>query len=150
MSGYFVDTNVWIAFNFEDHEHHDHAVALFDRRSADFPIFFARAVENSTLRLLSNSSLCRTYHSAPLTNQQAVTILEDWRSQPHVHCLDVEPEGTRALWLELAAIPSASPKVWMDAYLAALAICAGLPFATLDSDFRRYEAAGLQLHLLSA
>jgi hypothetical protein len=26
--------------------------------------------------------------------------------------------------------------------------CAGLPFATLDADFRSYEAAGLSLHLL--
>ncbi|MCU0751035.1 MAG: hypothetical protein MUF13_15970, partial [Akkermansiaceae bacterium] len=64
-------------------------------------------------------------------------------------CLDAEPEGTRELWLELAAIPSASPKVWMDAYLAAFAIRAGLPFATLDADFRKFEAAGLVLLLLS-
>ena len=46
--------------------------------------------------------------------------------------------------------PPASPKVWMDAYLAAFAIRAGLPFATLDADFRRFEAAGLDLHLLTA
>lgn len=40
-------------------------------------------------------------------------------------------------------------KVWMDAYLAAFAIRAGLPLATLDADFRRFEAADLQLRLLS-
>ena len=71
-------------------------------------------------------------------------------AQPRVCCLDAEPEGTRSLWLELAAIPSASPKVWMDAYLAAFAIRAGLPFATMDTDFRRFETAGLELQLLSA
>lgn len=76
-------------------------------------------------------------------------MLQGWLAQPHIHCLDTEPKGTRDLWLELAAIPSASPKVWMDAYLAAFAIRAGLPFATLDTDFRRFETAGLQLHLLS-
>jgi predicted nucleic acid-binding protein len=63
--------------------------------------------------------------------------------------LDAEPEGIRELWLELAALPVASPKVWMDAYLAAFAIRSGLPFATLDADFRRFQAAGLQLQLLS-
>lgn len=41
-------------------------------------------------------------------------------------------------------------KVWMDAYLAAFAIRAGLSLATLDADFHRFEAAGLQLRLLSA
>jgi len=42
----------------------------------------------------------------------------------------------------------ADTNVWMDAYVAAFAIRAGLPFVTLDSDFRRFESAGLQLHLL--
>jgi predicted nucleic acid-binding protein len=37
----------------------------------------------------------------------------------------------------------------MDAYLAAFAIRAGIPFATLDSDFRRFKAAGLELRLLT-
>lgn len=41
-------------------------------------------------------------------------------------------------------------KVWMDAYFAAFAIRAGLPFATLDADFRNFETAGLDLLLLSA
>lgn len=77
-------------------------------------------------------------------------ILEEWYAQPHILSLDAEPEGTRELWFEFAAIPSASPKVWMDSYLAAFAIRAGLPFATLDADFRRFEAAGLKLLLLSA
>ncbi|NQW99110.1 PIN domain-containing protein [bacterium] len=149
MPGYFVDTNVWIASNFEGHPHNHHAIVFLDGCSAERPIFFSRAVENSTLRLLSNPSLCRGYGSPPLTNQQAVTVLTDWRSQDHVRCLDAEPAGTRELWLELAAIPSVSPKVWMDAYLAAFAIRAGIPFATLDSDFRRFEAAGLSLRLLT-
>lgn len=148
MPGYFVDTNVWIASNFEGHPHNSHAIAFLDGCTADNPVFFSRAVENSTLRLLSNPSLCRGYGSLLLTNQQAMTILTDWRSQDRVRCLDAEPEGTRELWLELAAIPSASPKVWMDAYLAAFAIRAGLPFATLDADFRKFEAAGLDLLLL--
>jgi toxin-antitoxin system PIN domain toxin len=143
------DTNVWIAFNFEGHPHNGHAVAFLDSRSEESPVFFSRAVENSTLRLLSNPSVCRAYGSPPLTNQQSVAILTDWRSQENLLCLDAEPAGTRELWLELAAIPSASPKVWMDAYLAAFAIRAGIPFATLDSDFRRFEAAGLDLRLLT-
>ena len=150
MPGYFIDTNVWIAFNFKGHSHNSDAVALLESRSAQRPVYFCRAVENSLLRLLSTPSLCRGYGSPSLTNQQAVTVLADWRSHQNVYCLDAEPGGTRELWLKLAAIPSASPKVWMDAYLAAFAICAGLSFATIDADFRQFVAAGLQLHLLTA
>ena len=40
---------------------------------------------------------------------------------------------------------SASPKVWMDAYLAACAITSGLRLVSLDRDFKSYEAHGLDL-----
>ncbi|TVP79642.1 MAG: PIN domain-containing protein [Puniceicoccaceae bacterium] len=150
VPGYLVDTNVWIAFNFERHPHNAQAVEFIQGCSAKSPALFSRAVENSTLRLMSNPSVCLAYNSPPMTNQQAVTVLNDWQSHDHIDCLDAEPKDTRALWLELASIPSASPKVWMDAYLAAFAIRANQPYATLDSDFRRFETNGLQLWLLPA
>ena len=59
-----------------------------------------------------------------------------------------EPEKTNVLWLRLADTKSASPKVWMDAYLAAVAIGAEVTFATLDTDFVRYESEGLDLRLV--
>ena len=150
MPGYFVDTNMWIAFHFKGHPHHALAAEFMRHRSVDEPAHFSRPVELSWLRLVTTASICRGYNAASLSNPAAIKALLHWLAQPNIHCLDTEPEGTRALWFELAAIPSASPKVWMDAYLAAFTIRAGLPFATLDSDFRRFEAAGLQLHLLSA
>lgn len=149
MQGFLADTNVWIALQFERHPHRQTAVDFIGARSEKAPVFFARVVEQFFVRLITTAALCRSYSVPAHTNAQAVEILNGWRSRRHVRCLDAEPEGTRELWLELAAIPSASPKVWMDAYLAAFAIRAGLPFATLDIDFRRFEAAGLQLHLLS-
>ena len=51
----------------------------------------------------------------------------------------------QALWLRLARLPSASPKVWMDAYLAAFAIRHDIELVTLDLDFRNFERDGLQL-----
>jgi hypothetical protein len=40
-------------------------------------------------------------------------------------CVEIEePEGTPELWLQLADAESTSPKVWMDAYLAAVLPCA--------------------------
>lgn len=150
MPGFIVDTNVWIAFHFEGHPHHSIAREFMRGRSVAEPAKLSRAVELSWLRLVTTAIVCRSYDAVVLTNSAAIQALEVWRSRPEIRCLKAEPEGTRGLWLELAAIPSASPKVWMDAYLAALAICAGLPFVTFDADFRRFEAAGLALHLLSA
>jgi predicted nucleic acid-binding protein len=60
-----------------------------------------------------------------------------------------EPPGTVALWHRLAARDTASPKVWMDAYLAAFAITGRLDFVTLDRDFQAYEPHGLKLRLLA-
>jgi toxin-antitoxin system PIN domain toxin len=148
--GYFVDTNVWIAYYFRGHPHHSLASDFMRGRSADNPATLARAVEHSFLRLLTTAALCRCYDSPVIGNIEAVEILGKWHALPHIRCIDSEPPGTRALWLELAAIPSAAPKVWMDAYLAAFAIRAGLPFATLDADFRRFETADLDLRLLTA
>lgn len=150
MQGTLVDTSVWVAAFFEEHEFFTRANAFITSRTAGEPALFCRATEQSWLRLVTTPSLHRLYKAPTSTNRDAVTILSNWRSQDRVRCLDAEPEGTRELWLELAAIPSAAPKVWMDAYLAAFAIRAGLPFATLDTDYRRFEAAGLDLLLLSA
>lgn len=150
MRGTFVDTSVWVAAFFEEHEFFTRAHSFIISRDAGSPAILCRTTEQLWLRLVTIPSLHRIYKTATSTNRDAVAILADWRSHDHVCCLDAEPEGTRELWLELAAIPSASPKVWMDAYLAAFAIRAGLSFATLDADFHRFEAAGLPLYLLSA
>lgn len=150
MPGCFLDTSVWIAWYFRRHPHHTLAAELLGARSASDPVWLCRATEQSWLRLVTTAAVCRAYSCAVLTNVQAIAALATWHAKPRVRCLDAEPEGTRELWLELAAIPSASPKLWMDAYLAAFAIRADLPFATLDADFRRFEASGLGLHLLSA
>lgn len=149
MPGYFLDTSVWIAWYFQEHPHHTLAADLLDKRSSADPAWLCRATEQSWLRLATTAALCRAYRSPILTNFQASAALGTWYARPFVDCLDTEPEGTRELWLELAAISSPSPKVSMDAYLAAFAIRAELPFATLDTDFRRFETAGLKLHLLS-
>lgn len=61
----------------------------------------------------------------------------------------VEPPATLSLFKRLADRETASPKIWMDAYLAAFAISGGFTLVTLDSDFSQYEAQGLSLQLLN-
>ena len=48
-------------------------------------------------------------------------------------------------WRIFSALPTSSPKVWMDTYLAALAISHDYTFLTLDSNFLVYPNLKLQL-----
>jgi predicted nucleic acid-binding protein len=88
------------------------------------------------------------YGAEGMTNRHALAALGALQARPDVQVCD-EPPGAVALWHRLATRDTASPKVWMDAYLAAFAISGKLALVTLDSDFKMYEAHGLALQLLA-
>jgi uncharacterized protein len=50
------------------------------------------------------------------------------------------------LWKELAVRETASPKLWMDAYLAAFALAGRYQMVTTDAGFRQFR--GLDLLVL--
>ena len=149
MQGSLIDANVWIAVSFEQHDHHALANRYISETSPDRPALICRATEQFWLRLLTTPALHRRYDSLPVSNRDALTILSDTMELPNVRLIEEEPTGVRALWHRLAAIPSASPKVWMDAYLAAFAIRHAVEFVTLDKDFKNFVKDGLKLQLLT-
>lgn len=149
MLGFLIDTNVWLAAAIEGHGSHAKAVEILGTATPAHPACFCRALEQSTLRLLSTPSIQSHYETGLISNQTAIGLLDAWRSRPGIICLD-EPVGTRELWLRLADRGTASPKLWMDAYLAAFAISGGLALVTLDKDFCQFESAGLDLKLLNS
>ncbi len=104
--------------------------------------------QQAFLRLVSSPLLQRTYNSSPITNADAWSKCQDLLELPQVLWL-AEPDGFTDLWQSLACLPTASPKVWTDAYLAALAILHELEFVTIDSDFKNFEKVGLKLRLLT-
>ena len=77
-----------------------------------------------------------------------LVVLSDLMTLPQVEDRP-EPPGTVALWHRLAARDTASPKLWMDAYLAAFAVGGGLSLVSLDYDFKSFEKQGLDLILLN-
>ena len=93
--------------------------------------------------------MAKAYGALPLTNSDALLTLDNLQALPQVAWQD-EPPGVFGLWRSLAGLNRASPKVWMDAYLAAFAIAAGLRLTTLDKDFNNYLPHGLDLDLLSS
>lgn len=149
MRGFLIDSNCWLAIAFDRHGSHTAAVEAIDGTTAEFPACFCRATEQSIVRLLSTTAIQAMYESPVITNEGAIRLLNEWHSEPNVAFVD-EPAGTRDLWLRLANRNTASPKLWMDAYLAAFAISEKLRFVTNDKAFRQFEPQGLDLQLLQS
>lgn len=139
------DSNIWLALTLSEHSLHQVAVNWFELQDEPDSVCFCRATQQSYLRLLSNSKLLRSYGNEALTNQQAWqaydTLLGDFRI-----ALSPEPPGLEAWWTRYGLRDTASPKLWMDAYLAAFAKAGSFKLVTLDQGFRQFE--GLDLLLL--
>lgn len=142
------DSNVWLALTFSAHPHHALAKKTFAAATSERPACFCRATQQSFLRLATTPALLKAYGAEGFTNKDAVYLLATLGKLPAVGFLE-EPPGLQSRWLELADLPSASPKVWMDAYLASLAILHKAEFVTLDRDFKNFEMLGLELRLLA-
>ena len=143
------DSNVWLALTFSAHPNHSLAKKIFAATTRENPACFCRATQQSFLRLATTPALLRAYGAEGFTNLDAVSLIAALTQLPKIRMLP-EPLNLEPLWLRLAGLPTASPKVWMDAYLAAFAIRHEAAFVTFDQDFRAFEKEGLKLRLLSA
>ena len=148
MPGLLLDTNVWIAAIFTTHPFHRPAQRLLQEATPDNPAVLCRSTEQSFLRLASTPTLLKVYGAEGLTNRDALTALHTLLALPQI-AERAEPPGLTTLWHRLASRDTASPKVWMDAYLAAFAIVGGLRFVSLDRDFGGFTAQGLDLLALN-
>lgn len=148
MPASLFDSSVWLAAIFAQHPFHSIARQALQQASPHQPAVFCRATQQSVLRLTSTAGIAKAYGEPPLTNRGALMTLDALQALPQVAWRDESP-GVFAQWRTLAALDSASPKVWMDAYLAALAIAGGLRLVTLDRDFKNFVPQGLNLALLN-
>jgi toxin-antitoxin system PIN domain toxin len=142
VPGSLIDINVWIAATFPTHPCHQKAQQPLARATPAAPAVFCRTTQQGFLRLASNPAQLKAYGAVGLTNRDALVALNAFLALPQV-CERAEPPGLVPLWHRLATRDTASPKVWMDAYLAAFAIHAGLRLVTLDQDFKSFVAQGL-------
>jgi toxin-antitoxin system PIN domain toxin len=142
------DSNVWLALTFSAHPHHSLSKKIFAAATRESPACFCRATQQSFLRLATTPTLLRAYGAEGFTNLDAVSLVAALAKLPNIRMLP-EPLELESLWHRLAGLQTASPKVWMDAYLAAFAILHEAEFVTLDQDFRNFEKDGLKLRLLN-
>ena len=148
MTRYLCDTSVWLALSVEHHVHQRVAGEWFETIAEADSVHFCRSTQQSLLRLLTTRSVLAPYGASPLSGEQAWDTFErltaDSRLGVHLH----ESPGVEALWRKFTSRAFASPKLWMDAYLAAFAVAGGLTFVTTDVGFRQF--AGLDVLVLSS
>lgn len=141
------DSNVWLALAVLQHPFHASALRWFESITEPSTIFFCRATQQSFLRLLTNSAVLSSIGNPPLSNLEAWTLYDMLLADDRIDILHREPAGLDHSWKSFSARDTASPKLWMDAYLAAFALSGGYRFATTDRAFSQF--AGLDLVLLT-
>jgi len=86
------------------------------------------------LRITTNPKIFRS----PFSIQEAVSIVDDWLSQPNIHLLHAGEDHWTVL-RDLLLETGVTAKLIMDAHLAALAIEHGAVLLTRDGDFDLFE-----------
>ena len=139
------DANPWLAMTVEIHPHHDVAREWLDDLGPGDQALFNRVTQTSYLRLLTQP-VAPGYE--PVSQSRAWELYETLLEDDRVLWVP-EPDGLTDLWRQLSENPRPSPKLWMDAYLAAFALSEGCRMVTFDKGFKQFEPNGLDLLLLS-
>lgn len=142
------DSNVWLALALFDHTHHDVARGWLETVTKPGAVLFCRATQQTFFRLLTTAAVLAPYGIPPLTNQQAWDAYEALLADDRIILQTREPPELERRWKQFAVRDSASPKLWMDAYLAAFAQTGGYRMVTTDAAFRQFP--GLDLVLLGS
>ena len=133
------DVNVWVALAIGPHVHHRAARTWFDSVTEPDSVSFCRATQHSLIRLLTTSALFTPYGLPALSNEAAWAEYDALVTDDRVAMRADEPAGLEHHWRRFATGSSASPRLWMDAYLAAFAVSAGARLVTTDAGFRRFR-----------
>ena len=147
-SGDLPDINVWLALAVQEHPHHQAALrywataqaertregAAAARAGSGSRLWFCRVTMLGLVRLL-----CQPKAVGPgaLDTLAAWTLYAQYRALPHIGLLP-EPEGCDDALRALVGAGPLPPRLWTDAYLAALSVSAGLRLVTFDRDFERF------------
>jgi toxin-antitoxin system PIN domain toxin len=139
------DSNVWLALALSKHVHHTIAREWLETVEETASVLFCRATQQTFLRLLTNAAVLRPYGNPPLTNREAWSAYEAFLIDDRIVFRADEPAGLEPFWKELAGRGTSSPKLWMDAYLAAFALAGQYRMVTTDAAFRQFRGLDLQV-----
>jgi len=135
----FPDVNVWFALAVADHPHHRPALAWWNQESS--LAGFSRLTQLGLLRLLTTAS---AMGGQPLTNEEAWRVYDGFLSDNRVRLFPELPP-IEDLFRSSSSGGHNSPKVWVDAYLAAYAAASNATVVTFDRAFAQYPVKSLIL-----
>ncbi len=124
----FPDVNVWVALHHQIHEHHEAALAWFGALEPQSSLVFCRQTQMGFFRLLTTGAVMG---DETLTQRQCWTLYRQWIASGKAK-LESEPAGVSQAFEQRTMADAPSPKMWMDAYLAAFAEAAHLTLVTFD------------------
>lgn len=133
MKRYLADVNVWFALAVEEHQHHRQARAWWEETPGVFG--FVRTTQLGLFRLLTSSG---PMHGQPLTNNQAWAVYDAFSEDARVRMFADVP-ALEELFRSFASALQPSPKVWVDAYLAACAEANDATLVSFDQAVARYN-----------
>ncbi len=137
------DSNVWLALALSRHGHQRVVRSWFESIEESGSVIFCRQTQQTFLRLLTNAAVLMPYGNPPLTNREAWDLYQALLADDRVIFISAEPASLEPCWADFAMRDSASPKLWMDAYLAAFAIASGYRMVTTDAAFRQFRSLDL-------
>jgi hypothetical protein len=124
----FPDVNVWVALNYGRHAHHGVARQWYEAQPANAQIVFCRQTQLGLFRILTTIAVMA---QDVLTQQACWQLYDRWVLTGQVVWAD-EPHDLETALRTRTAAATASPKVWMDAYLAAFAEGGHFTLVTFD------------------
>lgn len=122
----FPDINVWLALAAPEHVHTSLARRWWEQE--DGAIAFSRLTQLGFLRLTTTAA---AMDGKPLTIAQAWRVYDRFYDDDRVVFVS-EPREVDERFRERAAGRQASPKIWADAWLLAMAQAAGGALVTFD------------------
>lgn len=146
MTAHLCDANIWLALTLSGHVHHRTAAQWLGTIQGRSSIVFVRSVQQAYLRLLTTRAVQAPYGDPPLSDRAAWLAYDALASDERVVLRSDEPPGLDLRWRAYTTRDTASPKLWMDAWLAAFAVTASYRLVTTDRAFRQFD--GLDLVLL--
>jgi len=135
------DVNVLLALVAECHSLHGMARQWWDQQPTERCLHICRPVQMGLLRLLSSEAAL---------GEEALTLSGAWAVYAALlasgqFAFTLEPRGLDPAWEQLCRPFQRSPKVVMDAYLAAFAHVGGFRLVTLDRAFSRFRGIDCQV-----
>lgn len=127
-SFFFPDINVWIALNYDQHIHHAIANRWYQALPLETRLVFCRQTQWGLFRILTTPAVMG---AASLPQLACWQLYDRWRATGQLLWCE-EPALIEGPLREQTSSKFASPKAWMDAYLATFAEAAGLTFVTFD------------------